>query len=168
MRDRRSSIRRRVAVLAVACSLLGVGLYVWSTNKDDDYRTRTQFAPTSDAPAVTDKRCFSPVNHSTRGPWCAKSEGVAASPGPGGTLQPISGLVAQERTLTVYFLGGFGRCGILSDVLKNEMPQRVAIGVLLRYEVPPGMVCPAMGVPHAVNVLLDAPLGDRPVVDLAP
>jgi hypothetical protein len=105
--------------------------------------------------------------------------GTPVAPGPSvGTLQvePRDGLVdvrphawdraepTGPRTVRVEFYGGVEECEGLARVDVDEAPDRVTI-TLFTGRVPTAEVCIEIAVLKAVMVTLDAPLGERALVD---
>ncbi len=85
-------------------------------------------------------------------------------------VQPISFEDVEqigESELRVYFWSGVEPCSVLDSVDVVETDEQVTITLLQGYEEVDGEppVCIMLAVYKAVDVTLDAPLGDREVID---
>jgi len=117
-----------------------------------------------------------------RGPASESSNGSADQPMPR-LVEPRPGMAKAEpvawerfdvrgdgRTLQVFWDSGPEPCFKLDHVELTQSAETVTVTL---YEgsdpkLPDGAPCPTILVPKATTVVLDAPLGDRKVVDGAP
>ena len=117
---------------------------------------------------------------------CTTGSGTKASPSPSGFSPPPRPLTTVEpgaledvgtttwqsatrvgdRTLDIDYLGAPNRCRVLANVRVAESASEVRVTLFLG--TPPenaGRTCSNLGIPVRTRVPLDAPVGDRRVVD---